>query len=179
MQKNAPLQSNLHENAFNPHLKLNESLACRITHSYIVQEEREEKSILVYFYACRGAELRSFPNIYPCSVGGLGGRVRWCTEQQQTGNCWAKSTAAGSQLTRQKEWSGRRAQLHRETSQESWSPVRHSYWTKKKHSILRLFTAEIKLTLNFPPPWFFSFLPLCSFPTAVFTCYWYKATVCD
>lgn len=132
MQKNAPLQSNLHENAFNPHLKLNESLACRITHSYIVQEERGEKSILVYFYACRGAELRSFPNIYPCSVGGLGGRVRWCTGQQQTGNCWAKSTAAGSQLTRQKEWSGRRAQLHRQTSQESWSPVRHSYWTKKK-----------------------------------------------
>lgn len=42
MQKNAPLQSNLHENAFNPHLKLNESLTYRITHSYIVQEEGEE-----------------------------------------------------------------------------------------------------------------------------------------
>lgn len=41
MQKNAPLQSNLHENAFNLHLKRNESLACRITHSYIVQEEEE------------------------------------------------------------------------------------------------------------------------------------------
>lgn len=62
MQKNAPLQSNFHENAFNPHLKLNESLACRTTHSYIVQEEGDEgktphggKINLVYFYGCWGA----------------------------------------------------------------------------------------------------------------------------
>lgn len=125
VQKNAPLQSNLHENAFNPHLKWNESLACRITPSYIVQEEWEEgktphegKINLGYFYGCRGAAFSS-QHI----------SLQWTQQHEQTGNCWPKSTAAGSQLTRQKNTTEVAAQ-RRDTS-ETWSAVRQSYWSKK------------------------------------------------
>lgn len=73
-------------------------------------------------------ELHSFPNIYPCSVGTGAHRAaalaNWKLLSQIHGG-WESTD-----VTKSHHWSGRMAQFHQQTS-ESWSPVRHSYWTKK------------------------------------------------
>lgn len=102
-------------------------------------------------------ELPSFPTMYPCSQQRAAARTNWKLLSQIHGG-WESTDGA-----KRHNWSGRTAQGHL----RELICCQTQLLNKKKQPILSLFTVEIKLTFHFLQPWCFSFLPLCSFATAV------------